>query len=573
MGQEALIAHSDTEMRPKLPPFGNPSDNLPMTMPSNEIDTKSPPGQKSRRRSSSMVVAYQDWRDYRKEIPELIMTAEKNLLWIDAALTEYRMTFVELSYKLDSVDDEVWNLYNEIRIEFPQLNKETNRRPLVLRSRTTLLELRNSWQELISKQEKQLDLLSKAPESLRFYNSTQLLRKNLADERARRAENTKLVSQAREGLERSLVDLADRDLMVEPIAIGSKILRLEDCQRVWKIKLDEIRSYEKTDINDPEEVLTQIQKLNDTIKDAPVTARWIRALEAKLSNLLASHEVLESLGKTVVPQSEIARATVTLYELVPKLWMSGENEELDRNLQSLERFITLNEDAVRREVEIAEKRRPGITQALYLGMEGVTGGLNSLIILARSMVHAVDSRDRFMSGHSEEVTELAVKTARRMNWSGIELEYLELAGLLHDVGKLSIPEAILSKTSPLTAEERTIIEKHPTYGANILKPVKGLNRIVPWVYHHQERWDGAGYPDHISRRDIPLPASIIGLAEAFTVMTTKMPYREPVSKQDALEMVKAEAGKQFNPEVVEAFVETVDEQPNELASNKMAGNE
>jgi putative nucleotidyltransferase with HDIG domain len=251
----------------------------------------------------------------------------------------------------------------------------------------------------------------------------------------------------------------------------------------------------------------------------------------------------------------MARASTIIYELVPRLWMSGNNEELGRNLQYLEKFIAYHEDTVKRELEFAEKRRPGITQALSMSALNNSFNLEQIAILARSLVHAVDSRDRFMQGHSEEVTRLALQTARNMNWSSIDLEYLELAGLLHDVGKLAIPEIVLSKIQPLTTDERAMIQKHPLYGANIIKPVGGLNRIVPWVYHHQERWDGEGYPDHLTKQDIPMGANIIAVAEAYAVMTMDLPYHQALSKDDALKSIKRESGKQFHPEVVDAFIE------------------
>ncbi len=128
---------------------------------------------------------------------------------------------------------------------------------------------------------------------------------------------------------------------------------------------------------------------------------------------------------------------------------------------------------------------------------------------------------------------------------------------MHDLGKLAIPENVLSKISPLTADERTLIEKHPVFGANLVKPVKGLQRIVPWIYHHQERWDGQGYPDRLSRKDIPLGASIIAVAEAYATMTTDKPYQPALSPATAIETIQEEAGKQFHPEVVEAFVEAM----------------
>ena len=181
------------------------------------------------------------------------------------------------------------------------------------------------------------------------------------------------------------------------------------------------------------------------------------------------------------PKTEMARASTILFDIVPRLWMSGNNEELGRNLQYLEKFIAYQDDVVNRELEFAEKRRPGITQALSMSALNSSFNLEQIVVLARSLVHAVNSRNRFIRGHSEEVTRLALQTARDMNWSASDLEYLELAGLLHDVGKLAIPEAVLSKVQPLTPDERTLIQKHPFYGANIVKPVAGLNRIVPWI--------------------------------------------------------------------------------------------
>ena len=99
---------------------------------------------------------------------------------------------------------------------------------------------------------------------------------------------------------------------------------------------------------------------------------------------------------------------------------------------------------------------------------------------------------------------------------------------------------------------------HPYYSAQIVKPVKSLSGVIPWVYHHQERWDGKGYPDRLAKSEIPLGASIISLSEAYTAMTTGMPQRDALSKEVAIEKIKDEEGGQFNPEVVEAFVDAME---------------
>jgi putative nucleotidyltransferase with HDIG domain len=138
----------------------------------------------------------------------------------------------------------------------------------------------------------------------------------------------------------------------------------------------------------------------------------------------------------------------------------------------------------------------------------------------RSLATAIDARDPYTSGHSEDVAHLAVQLARELGWSGADLEMLEFAALLHDVGKIAVPDAILQKAKPLTPDEWNIIRLHPYHSAQIVKPIEPLQRIVPWVYHHQERWDGTGYPDGLKGEAIPLASRIIAVVDAFNAMTT-----------------------------------------------------
>ena len=172
----------------------------------------------------------------------------------------------------------------------------------------------------------------------------------------------------------------------------------------------------------------------------------------------------------------------------------------------------------------------------------------------RSLATAIDARDPYTRGHSEGVARMAVQLARELGWSSADLEMLEFAGLLHDVGKIAVPDAILRKAEPLTPAEWEIIRLHPYHSAQIVKPVEPLKRIVPWVYHHQERWDGSGYPDGLKGEDIPLAARIIAVADAFNAMTTDRPYRKALSVGQAVAEIKRCASSQFDPAVVDVFI-------------------
>ncbi len=131
---------------------------------------------------------------------------------------------------------------------------------------------------------------------------------------------------------------------------------------------------------------------------------------------------------------------------------------------------------------------------------------------------------------------------------------LEFAALLHDVGKIAVPDAVLKKVEPLTPDEWRLIRLHPYHSAQIVKPIQPLQRIVSWVYHHQERWDGTGYPDGLRGEAIPLASRIIAVADAFNAMTTDRPYRKALAAAEALTEIERCAGTQFDPGVADAFV-------------------
>ncbi len=173
----------------------------------------------------------------------------------------------------------------------------------------------------------------------------------------------------------------------------------------------------------------------------------------------------------------------------------------------------------------------------------------------KSLASAIDAKDEYTRHHSTRVTDFSLKIAKNMSFSEKELEDLELAGLLHDVGKIAVPESILNKPGRLTDEEFAAIKEHPVRGENILKPVIELKDIAKVVRSHHEKHDGNGYPDGLKGREIPLGARIMSIADAYDSITSERPYRKASSHRRAVKEIISCSGTQFDPEIVEHFLE------------------
>jgi putative nucleotidyltransferase with HDIG domain len=165
----------------------------------------------------------------------------------------------------------------------------------------------------------------------------------------------------------------------------------------------------------------------------------------------------------------------------------------------------------------------------------------------------VDARDPYTAGHSQRVQEIALAIADELGIVGKDREAIALAGLFHDIGKLGVPDAILTKPAKLTRQEYELMKQHPTDGANIVAKFSRLQGAVPMIRHHHERWDGAGYPDRLAADSIPLGARVVGLADAWDAMTTDRPYHRALERHEAERELRDNRGTQFAPEVVDAF--------------------
>ena len=173
---------------------------------------------------------------------------------------------------------------------------------------------------------------------------------------------------------------------------------------------------------------------------------------------------------------------------------------------------------------------------------------------AASLAKAVDARDTYTGSHSERVSDLAARVAKRVGLDAEQVELTRLAGSLHDLGKLAIPEEILRKPGALADSERLVLERHPQIGFRMLDSL-GVDPVADLVLHHHERWDGAGYPDGLAGDEIPLGARIIFVADAYDAMTSDRVYRARRSKDAALGELRRCAGTQFDPGIVAAFTE------------------
>jgi diguanylate cyclase (GGDEF)-like protein len=177
---------------------------------------------------------------------------------------------------------------------------------------------------------------------------------------------------------------------------------------------------------------------------------------------------------------------------------------------------------------------------------------------ATNLARAVDSRDSLGGSHSQSVGRLAARIGRRLGCDVEQCELIELAGRLHDLGKVAIPEEILEKPAPLAPDERKVLERHPTVGSNMLTSL-GLGAVSSWVLHHHERWDGTGYPDALVGEVIPLPARILAVADALDALVSDHVYQERLSLAEALGELERGAGTQFDPTVVAALVAELDD--------------
>ena len=187
-----------------------------------------------------------------------------------------------------------------------------------------------------------------------------------------------------------------------------------------------------------------------------------------------------------------------------------------------------------------------------LGLEDDVARFRDAVICA--LTQLLDLRDLATGVHSTDLVEMALEVGERMRMHSAELSDLEMAATLHDIGKIGIRDHILTKSGPLTEEERLAMNKHPEFSWAILRLFPGFANASLIVLHHHERYDGEGYPGRLRGEQIPLGSRILAVVDAFAAMTTSRPYRAGLPAEEAFRRLREDAGKQFDPAVVEHFI-------------------
>src|SRR5205823_3575924 len=178
--------------------------------------------------------------------------------------------------------------------------------------------------------------------------------------------------------------------------------------------------------------------------------------------------------------------------------------------------------------------------------------------LASALANAIEARDEYLHGHCERLASLAVRIAELLGLPPDKVETIRLGAILHDIGKIGIPDRVLLKPGPLDAEERRVVETHPEIGDKLLEPLDLLAGARPIVRHHHERWDGTGYPDRLGGNAIPLGARVVAVADSIEVMSFRQLYRQPRNPEEIVQELRTFRGGQWDPEIVDLALELIE---------------
>jgi HD-GYP domain-containing protein (c-di-GMP phosphodiesterase class II) len=281
-------------------------------------------------------------------------------------------------------------------------------------------------------------------------------------------------------------------------------------------------------------VLRNLQNLDAAV--APVH-RLLRFIFASV----AFGSLLAALAFSVASASSMVRPIATVVERLKEAEKTGDLAEFHTQISPVLEIRGLTESFNRTAATIRESRE-NLTLAY--------------VEFVQSLANALDARDPYTAGHSHRVSEMSQLVARSMSLPPETVERVRVGALLHDIGKIGVPDDVLRKPGRLTAEEFALVQLHPEIGRRILESVHGFGPYLPAVELHHENWDGSGYPHGQSGETTPIDARIIHVADAYDAMTTDRPYRRGMTHEAALQNLSANAGMQFDPAVVRHFIKS-----------------
>ena len=251
------------------------------------------------------------------------------------------------------------------------------------------------------------------------------------------------------------------------------------------------------------------------------------------------------------------------YRTIPVIVMTtaGTNEEINEAVDAgADEFLSKPINRAELNVRLRSITRMHRGNAEMIGAESV----------ALSLARAVASKDGYSSGHVEQVANFAVDFGKTLGMDSAELKMLRYGAILHNVGKIAIPDSILEKTGPLTPRERALFHQHPRVGCDICAPLAPLRPVLPIIRHHKEHFDGTGYPDGLRGDKIPLKAQVVGIVDVFSALTSDRPFRRAKSQSEAIEILRDRARQgMHDPALVERFCESI-KQMNTAAAEAIA---
>lgn len=325
---------------------------------------------------------------------------------------------------------------------------------------------------------------------------------------------------------------------------GSRILIVDDdqdlCELIRRCFVND--GYEHIDV-----ALTGDQAMS-LISEAVATRvpHDLIILDLRLPGETSGRDVYQSLCQTLDVPVIVISAVDEKEEIVAAL-KSGPVEEyivkpLDLEVLQLRCERILSRRIFAKQVQASHRRN----QMLFL---------NILQVMAK----VLEAKDPYTKFHSEKVAKYARQIAKRAGFAGRQLELIQIAGILHDFGKIGIKESLLNKPGSLTKYEYEAVKRHPLIATAILEPIEELRTIIRDIRHHHERWDGTGYPDGIRGEEIPLGARILCIADSFDAMTSSRAYHDPMDEKSAREELVRCKGEQFDPHLVDEFVHVLHE--------------
>jgi putative nucleotidyltransferase with HDIG domain len=352
----------------------------------------------------------------------------------------------------------------------------------------------------------------------------------------------------------SATAIVNRDLAERPDILSVKVWN-PDGTLEWA-NLDPSRIGRKFPLS------TDLREVLET-KEATAEFSGLEGQEEASEAALVSGEVIEVYAPLFAGQHDVVGAyeiyadaeplEASIAERKQTIWIAS--AMLFALLWVLLMLLARNASGMLRRQTTALRERSAALSESYRMLE------ESSVEAIESLNATVEAKDPYTAGHSLRVQRIAVSIAQELGVPPKDLEAVRFGGLFHDIGKITIPDVLLTKPVRLSTDEYELMKRHSSEGARIVAKFGRLRECVPIIRHHHERWDGAGYPERLAGEDIPILATIVGFAEAWDAMTIERPYQRALRVEEAFEEVREHRGTQFSPAVVDAFFAAVAKRP------------